>query len=62
MARADAKINALIDNRWQVDFHILLVTTGLGMSLMSIASHLFMLFVFLELSSLSLFIFFPFPT
>ena len=56
LARADAKINALIDNRRQVDFHILLVTTGLGMSLMAMATNLFMLFVCLELASLSLYI------
>ncbi len=56
LVRADAKINALIDNRRQVDFHILLVTTGLGMSLMAMATNLFMLFVCLELASLSLYI------
>ena len=56
LARADAKINALIDNRRQVDFHILLVTTGLGMSLMAMATNLFMLFVCLELASLSSYI------
>ena len=56
LVRADAKINALIDNRRQVDFHILLVTTGLGMSLMAMATNLFMLFVCLELASLSSYI------
>lgn len=55
-ARADMKVNALIDNRRQVDFHILLVTTGLGMSLMAMATNLFMLFVCLELASLSSYI------
>ena len=50
---SDAKINALIDNRRQVDFHILLLTTGLGMSLVAMATNLFMLFVCLELASLS---------
>ncbi len=50
---ADSKISALIDNRRQVDFHILLLTTGLGMSLMAMATNLFMLFVCLELASLS---------
>ena len=53
---SDAKINALIDNRRQVDFHILLLTTGLGMSLMAMATNLFMLFVCLELASLSSYI------
>ena len=50
---ADSKVAALIDNRRQVDFHILLLTTGLGMSLMAMSTNLFMLFVCLELASLS---------
>ena len=50
---ADSKVMALIDNRRQVDFHILLLTAGLGMSLMAMANNLFMLFVCLELASLS---------
>lgn len=55
-AISDAKVNALIDNRRQVDFYILLLTTGLGMSLMAMATNLFMLFVCLELASLSSYI------
>ncbi len=52
--RAEAgKIRALYDNRRQVDFHILLLLAGLGMSLMAKSTHLFMLFVCLELASLS---------
>ncbi|HJL54336.1 MAG: NADH-quinone oxidoreductase subunit N [Candidatus Thalassarchaeaceae archaeon] len=47
------KISALYDNRRQVDFHILLLLAGLGMSLMAKSTHLFMLFVCLELASLS---------
>ena len=50
------KINALIDNRRQVDFQIILIMVGLGMSLMSMATHLFMLFVCIELASLSSYI------
>mgnify|MGYP003324982120 CR=1 FL=1 len=50
------KIDALIDNRRQVDFHIILIMIGLGMSLMSMATHLFMLFVCIELASLSSYI------
>ena len=50
------KIGALIDNRRQVDFHIILIMVGLGMSLMSMATHLFMLFVCIELASLSSYI------
>ena len=53
---ATKKINALIDNRRQVDFHIILIMVGLGMSLMSMATHLFMLFVCIELASLSSYI------
>ena len=48
-----AKTSALYDNRRQADFHILLRTLGLGMSLMAKSTHLFMLFVCLELASLS---------
>ena len=48
-----AKTSALYDNRRQADFHILLLTMGLGMSLMAKSTHLFMLFVCLELASLS---------
>ena len=48
-----AKTSALYDNRRQADFHILLLTLGLGMSLMAKSTHLFMLFVCLELASLS---------
>ena len=40
-----AKTSALYDNRRQADFHILLLTLGLGMSLMAKSTHLFMLFV-----------------
>ncbi len=48
-----AKTSALYDNRRQADFHILLLTLGIGMSLMAKSTHLFMLFVCLELASLS---------
>ncbi|HIF46465.1 MAG: NADH-quinone oxidoreductase subunit N [Euryarchaeota archaeon] len=53
---ASRKIDALIDNRRQVDFHIILLMVGLGMSLMAMANHLFMLFVCIELASLSSYI------
>ncbi|MBI88350.1 MAG: hypothetical protein CMB67_04930 [Euryarchaeota archaeon] len=48
-----SKTSVLYDNRRQADFHILLITMGLGMSLMAKSTHLFMLFVCLELASLS---------
>ena len=53
---ASRKIDALIDNRRQVDFPIILLMVGLGMSLMAMANHLFMLFVCIELASLSSYI------
>ena len=42
-----------MNNRRQVDFYILLMMVGLGMCLMSKSTHLFLLFVCLELASLS---------
>ena len=48
-----SKTSVLYDNRRQADFHILLLTMGLGMCLMAKSTHLFMLFVCLELASLS---------
>ena len=48
-----SKTSVLYDNRRQADFHILLLTLGLGMSLMAKSTHLFMLFVCIELASLS---------
>ncbi|MEC8874782.1 MAG: NADH-quinone oxidoreductase subunit N [Candidatus Thermoplasmatota archaeon] len=53
VAAEEKKIATLYDNRRQVDFHILLLMAGLGMSLMAKSTHLFMLFVCLELASLS---------
>lgn len=47
------KIKILMNNRRQVDFYILLMMAGLGMCLMSKSTHLFLLFVCLELASLS---------
>jgi len=47
------KIKVLMNNRRQVDFYILLMMVGLGMCLMSKSTHLFLLFVCLELASLS---------
>ena len=50
------KMAALIDNRRQVDFHILLIMVGLGMSLMAMSTNLFMLVVCIELASLSTYV------
>lgn len=55
-SRADALIAALMDNRRQVDFHLLLMMVGLGMSLMAMASNLFFMFVAIELASLAAYV------
>tara|TARA_B100000085_G_scaffold107291_1_gene97830 strand:- start:331 stop:2034 length:1704 start_codon:yes stop_codon:yes gene_type:complete len=47
------KIENLYNNRRQVDFYILILMTAIGMTLMTKSTHLFMLFVCLELASLS---------
>ena len=52
----NSKITVLMNNRRQVDFYILLLMVGLGMCLMAKSNHLFMLFVCLELASLSSYI------
>ena len=52
----DRKISMLIDNRRQVDFYILLIMVGLGMTMMTMATNLFMLIVCIELASLSTYV------
>ena len=52
----DRKISILIDNRRQVDFYILLIMVGLGMTMMTMATNLFMLIVCIELASLSTYV------
>ena len=52
-ASKNSKITILMNNRRQVDFYILLLMVGLGMCLVAKSTHLFMLFVCLELASLS---------
>ena len=44
-SRADRSVNGLYNNRRQVDFYILLITTGLGMAVVALAQDLFMLFI-----------------
>lgn len=51
--REDERIQKLLDNRRQVDFHILLLMVGLGMSVVALAADLFVLFIGLELASLA---------
>jgi len=55
-ATASRKISILMDNRRQVDFYILLIMVGLGMSLMAMSTNLFMLVVCIELASLSTYV------
>ena len=52
----DRKISILIDNRRQVDFYILLIMVGIGMTMMTMATNLFMLIVCIELASLSTYV------
>jgi NADH-quinone oxidoreductase subunit N len=54
--REGIRIQALLNNRRQVDFFLLLLMAALGMSLVAIAMDLFVLFVGLELASLSTYV------
>ena len=55
-SRADRSLTGLYNNRRQVDFYILLITTGLGMAVVALAQDLFMLFIGLELASFSTYV------
>ena len=48
--------DTLYNNRRQVDFYILLLTTAIGMSIVALAQDLFILFIGLELASLSTYV------
>jgi NADH-quinone oxidoreductase subunit N len=54
--RADRSLSGLYNNRRQVDFYILLITSGLGMAVVALAQDLFMLFIGLELASFSTYV------
>ena len=54
--RSDRSLSGLYNNRRQVDFYILLMTTGLGMAVVALAQDLFMLFIGLELASFSTYV------
>ncbi|HII20732.1 MAG TPA: NADH-quinone oxidoreductase subunit N, partial [Candidatus Poseidonia sp.] len=54
--RSDRSLNGLYNNRRQVDFYVLLITTGLGMAVVALAQDLFMLFIGLELASFSTYV------
>ena len=55
-SRKDRSALGLYNNRRQVDFYILLMTTGLGMSIVALAQDLFLLFIGLELASFSTYV------
>lgn len=55
-ARSEALISALMDNRRQVDFYILMMMVGIGMSLMAMSTNLFFMFVSIELASLAAYV------
>ena len=55
-SRSDRTAAGLYNNRRQVDFYILLLTTGLGMSIVALAQDLFLLFIGLELASFSTYV------
>ena len=49
-------LEQLLDNRRQVDFHLLLLISGLGMTIVAMSMNLFVLFVGLELASLPIYV------
>ncbi len=55
-AMREQLITRLLDNRRQVDFHLLILFVALGMSIVALATDLFLLFVGLELASLAIYV------
>jgi proton-translocating NADH-quinone oxidoreductase chain N len=49
-------LDQLLDNRRQVDFHLLLLISGLGMTIFAMSMNLFVLFVGLELATLPIYV------
>lgn len=49
-------LDQLLDNRRQVDLHLLLLISGLGMTIVAMSMNLFMLFIGLELASLAIYV------
>ncbi|MDP6899694.1 MAG: NADH-quinone oxidoreductase subunit N [Candidatus Thalassarchaeaceae archaeon] len=47
------RLKKLLNNRRQVDFHLLLLMVALGMSIVALSTNLFMLFIGLEIASLA---------
>ncbi len=55
-SRNDRSASGLYNNRRQVDFYVLLITSGLGMAVVALAQDLFLLFIGLELASFSTYV------
>ena len=49
-----SRIQSMLDNRRQVDFHLLLLFAAFGMSVVALAQHLFVFFLGLELAAMSM--------
>ncbi len=49
-------IRRLLNNRRQGDFHLLILFVALGMSIVALSTHLFLLFIGLELASLAIYV------
>ncbi|MED5485089.1 MAG: NADH-quinone oxidoreductase subunit N [Candidatus Thermoplasmatota archaeon] len=49
-------LEQLLDNRRQVDFYLLLLISGLGMTIVAMSMNLFVLFIGLELASLPIYV------
>jgi NADH-quinone oxidoreductase subunit N len=49
-------IRRLLNNRRQGDFHLLILFAALGMSIVALSTHLFLLFIGLELASLAIYV------
>ncbi len=49
-------LDQLLDNRRQVDFYLLLLISGLGMTIVAMSMNLFVLFVGLEIASLAIYV------
>jgi len=49
-------IRTLLNNRRQGDFHLLILFVALGMNIVALSTHLFLLFIGLELASLAIYV------
>jgi len=49
-------LDQLLDNRRQIDFYLLLLISGLGMTIVAMSMNLFVLFIGLEIASLAIYV------